>query len=230
MNENLKYWFLRDHNLFSTLNYGQIKHLCIVTGFKKAKKGEVLYFSDDRVPKIYFLKKGHIKITSITENGDENIKEIIHKNDLFGEFSSEVKEVNEVAIALTDDVIICSFLLSDFENLMLKYPNLALSYTKFIGFKIKKWKNNYKNLVFLSANSRLCLFLIDWANRDGRIVDDEIFIENFLTQNEIAQIICTSRQTTILLLNELELEQIISYSRKEIKIKSIEKLKKKSEK
>jgi CRP/FNR family transcriptional regulator len=31
-----------------------------------------------------------------------------------------------------------------------------------------------------------------------------VIIENYLTQNDIAQIICTSRQTTTQLLNEME--------------------------
>ena len=36
MYEELKYWYLRDHKLFWTLSYAQIKQLCIITGFKKA--------------------------------------------------------------------------------------------------------------------------------------------------------------------------------------------------
>jgi CRP/FNR family transcriptional regulator len=45
MSEELKYWYLRDHKLFWTLSMSQIKQLCIITGFKKAKKGDVIYFS-----------------------------------------------------------------------------------------------------------------------------------------------------------------------------------------
>ena len=63
---------------------------------------------------------------------------------------------------------------------MLKYPDLALSYTKFIGFKIKKWKNNYNNLIFLNAETRLLLFLIEWAERDGIEENGSIRIENYL--------------------------------------------------
>ena len=45
MYEELKYWHLRDHKLFRTLSFSQIKQLCIITGFKKGKKGETIYFS-----------------------------------------------------------------------------------------------------------------------------------------------------------------------------------------
>ena len=55
-------------------------------------------------------------------------------------------------------------------------------------------------------------------------VENRIIIENYLTQTDIAQIICTSRQTATLLLNELEEKGLMYYGRKEIIIEDISKL------
>jgi len=225
MYEELKYWYLRDHKLFWTLSMSQIKQLCIIVGFKKAKKGDVIYFSSSDVPRIFLLKKGNIKIVSIDDEGNETIKEILQKGDLFGELSLEQdSDVNEYAKALTDEVSICSFLLSDFEDLLVRNPSLALSYTKFVGLKMKRFKNNYSNLVTKDAKSRLSSFLKDWAQREGKFEGNKVVIENYLTQSDIAQIICTSRQTATLLLNELEEKNLIYYNRREIIIDDISKL------
>lgn len=225
MYEELKYWYLRDHKLFWTLSMSQIKQLCIIVGFKKAKKGDVIYFSSSDVPRIFLLKKGNIKIVSIDEDGNETIKEILQKGDLFGELALEKdSNVNEYAKALTEEVSICSFLLSDFEDLLLKNPSLALSYTKFVGLKMKRFKNNYSNLVSKDAKTRLVSFLKEWAIREGKQEGTKYTIDNYLTQTDIAQIICTSRQTATLLLNELEEKNLIYYSRKEILIDDITKL------
>lgn len=222
MYEELKYWYLRDHKLFWTLNGSQLKQLCIITGFKKAKKGEIIYFSSSELPRVFLLKKGNIKIVSVDEDGNETIKDIIQKGDLFGELELDSdKNSNEYAKALTDEIIICSFLLSDFENLLLEHPSLALSYTKFVGLKMKRIKNNYANLISKDAKTRLLTFLKEWAEREGKTVNNRIVIENYLTQNDIAQIICTSRQTATQLLNELEEKGILYYSRKEIIIEDI---------
>nr|WP_315172214.1 Crp/Fnr family transcriptional regulator [uncultured Flavobacterium sp.] len=199
-----------------------MKQLCIITGFKKAKKGEIIYFSSSELPRVFLLKKGNIKIVSVDEDGNETIKDIIQKGDLFGELELDSdKNSNEYAKALTDEIIICSFLLSDFENLLLEHPSLALSYTKFVGLKMKRIKNNYANLISKDAKTRLLTFLKEWAERDGKTIDNRIVIENYLTQNDIAQIICTSRQTATQLLNELEEKGILYYSRKEIIIEDI---------
>lgn len=225
MYEELKYWYLRDHKLFWTLSMSQIKQLCIIVGFKKAKKGEIIYFSSSDVPRIFLLKKGNIKIVEVDEQGNETIKDIIQKGDLFGELTLESdKNSNEYAKALTDEVSICSFLLSDFEDLMLKNPNLALTYTKFVGLKMKRIKNNYSNLISKDAKTRLYTFIKEWAEREGKFDGNKVAIENYLTQSDIAQIIGTSRQTATLLLNEMEEKQLIYYGRKEILIDDILKI------
>lgn len=225
MYDELKYWYLRDHKLFWTLSMSQIKQLCIIVGFKKAKKGDVIYFSSSDVPRIFLLKKGNIKIVSVDDEGNETIKEILQKGDLFGELSLERDtEVNEYAKALTDEVSICSFLMSDFEDLLVKNPTLALSYTKFVGLKMKRIKNNYANLVSKDAKTRLITFLKEWAEKEGKKEGNKYTIDNYLTQTDIAQIICTSRQTATLLLNELEEKNLIYYNRKEIIIDDISKL------
>lgn len=225
MYEELKYWYLRDHKLFWTLSMSQIKQLCIIVGFKKALKGDVIYFSHSDVPRIFLLKQGNIKIVSIDEEGNETIKEILQKGDLFGELALERDtDVNEYAKALTNEVSICSFLLSDFEDLLVKNPSLALSYTKFVGLKMKRFKNNYSNLVSKDAKTRLIVFLKDWGEKEGIQEGNKCTIDNYLTQTDIAQIICTSRQTATLLLNELEETNLIYYSRKKIIIDDLRKL------
>ncbi|EIA10348.1 Crp/Fnr family transcriptional regulator [Flavobacterium frigoris] len=222
MYEDLKYWYLRDHKLFRTLSFGQIKQLCIIMGFKKAQKGEIIYFSASDVPRIFLLKKGNIKIVAVDEDGNETIKDIIQKGDLFGELTLEVdSQANEYAKVLSDDVAICSFLLSDFEDVLLKNPSLALSYTKFVGLKMKRIKNSYSNLISKDSKTRLSLFLKAWGETEGIRTENKIVIENYLTQNDIAQIICTSRQTATQLLNEMVANGIIGYNRKEIIINDV---------
>ncbi len=226
MDSEVKYWYLRNHKLFWVLNNMQLKQLCIITGFKKAKKGDIIYLFPSDAPKIYFLKKGNIKIASIDEDGHEITKEIIQKGDLFGELSLDTSiKSNEYAQALTNDVTICSFLLSDFEALMEKHPGLALSYTKFVGLRFKRMSSNYSNLIFKDARSRLIYFIKDWAIREGVIEGEKATVMNYLTQQDIAQIICTSRQTITQLFNDFEEEGLLHYNRKEIIVLDLRKMK-----
>lgn len=222
MESEVKYWYLRDHKLFGALNNSEIRQLCIITGFKKAKKGEIIYFSSSDEPRIFFLKKGNIKIVEIDDQGNEIIKDIIRKGDLFGELGFDTdNKGNEYAKVLTDDVTVCSFLLSDFEKVMMQHPQLALSYTKFVGFQLKRIRNSYSNLVFKDAKKRLTAFLKSWAASEGIKNKSTVILKNYLTQQDIAQVICTSRQTSVQLLNDLQEAGLIQYGRREIVIHDI---------
>lgn len=67
-------------------------------------------------------------------------------------------------------------------------------------------------------------FLKDWAEKEGIQNGNTVVLDNYLTQSDIAQIICTSRQTATQLLNEMEANNLLAYNRKEIIIPDITKI------
>ncbi len=224
MSVEVKYWNLRNHKLFATLSNSQITDLCIVTRYKTAERGEIIYFADEPVQRIYLLKKGMIKIVEVNGKGEEVIKDIIQRGDLFGEITLNADgENHEYAQAMSKEVAICSFKLEDFESLLQTDPSLALKFYKLVGFKLKKLQNRYTNLMFKDVRSRLIDFLKEWAEREGR-GEDKITLENYLTHQDIANLVCSTRQTVTQLFNELEQNGKIVYGRKEIVIPSLAQL------
>lgn len=220
-----KYWHLRNHKLFSVLKNSQIEELCIITHYRKAKKNDFIYFADDELKRIFFLKRGRIKIAETNESGNEAIIDILQPGDLFGEISlnRELKNT-EFAQAITAEVVICSFKMEDFESVLEKYPSVALKFTKFVGFRFRRLENRYSNLVFKDVKKRLSGFLADWALREGKQEGTKITLENYLTHQDMAALICSTRQTVTELLNSFEQEGILTYGRKEIVIHDIKKL------
>ncbi|MES2727191.1 MAG: Crp/Fnr family transcriptional regulator [Bacteroidota bacterium] len=221
---DLKYWYLRDHKLFWKLSNSDLKDLCLIVGFKKAYKAEMIYFADEQVPRIFLLKRGMIKICETDEQGNEIIKDIIKKGDLFGQMSLDNDQESgnhEYAQALTD-VSICSFKMDDFERVLERNPSIAIGYTKFMGLKLKRIENRFNNVVFKDVRSRLIQFFKDWAESDGEQKDNSILLKNYLTQHDLAKLVCSTRQTVTTLLNEMEKEQLITYGRKEIVINNWE--------
>ncbi|MEM8529042.1 MAG: Crp/Fnr family transcriptional regulator, partial [Bacteroidota bacterium] len=77
MASNLKYWYLHDHKLFRNLNFAEINALCILKRFKKSKRNEILDLPFSEKERIYFLKKGTIKLIKIEENGEETVIDVL---------------------------------------------------------------------------------------------------------------------------------------------------------
>ncbi|MEA5137804.1 Crp/Fnr family transcriptional regulator [Arcicella sp. DC2W] len=226
MQEEAKYWYLHDHQLFSVLSREENRALCLIPNFKTVKKNEILYFSHDDEQRLYTIKSGTLKIISVDAEGNETVKEILRSGDLFGQYTFDEMNENEdeYAVAVSDKVVICSFKQNDFENIVKRNPQLAIRYTKLVGFKLKRISNNYTNLMFKDVRTRFALFLKDWAMKEGNGQTKNIVVKNYLTHNDIAGLICSTRQTVTLLFNELKNAGLIDYTRSEIIVKDVHQL------
>jgi CRP/FNR family transcriptional regulator, cyclic AMP receptor protein len=219
-----KYWFLRNHKLFSALSGSEMKAICLISNFKTAKKGEVIYFSHDDLQRVYSLKKGIIKIIGTDENGNETIKDILQAGDLFGQLTFDSNDYDEYAMALSDRVTVCSFSIEDFEKVIERNPALAIKYTKLVGLRFKRLENRYVNLINKDVKTRFKIFLKDWASKESLGQTQQITFKNYLTHQDVANVICSTRQTVTQLFNDFKTNGLLDYSRSEITIFDLSKL------
>lgn len=225
MSADLKYWYLHDHKLFRNLSFSEIDALCILKRFKKSRKNELLDLPFSDKERIYFLKSGSIKLLRLNDEGDELLIDVLQKGDLFGDLNLEQPtDNNEYFKVVSDEAIICTFYRERLEEVMHKKPDFALNYIKFIGFNFKKIQNSYKNILFKDAKTRLLLLLNMLIEKEEK-EDNSYTLPNFLTQKDIAQLICTTRQTIITLFKELEQEGYVQHKQHEIIIPDIQKIK-----
>ncbi len=226
MTSDLKYWYLREHQLFRNLSYSEINYLCILKKFKKSKKGEILELPFSEEGRVFLLKKGILKLIKFSEQGDELVLDVLHKGEIFGELGfGAAKPDNEYFQVVSQEAIICTFHQNRLEDILHKKPDFAFSYIKFMGFKLKKMQNQYKNILFKDAKTRLLLLIISILEKEGINRQEPLVLPNYLTQKDIAQLICATRQTVITLFNQLEREGILIYSQKAIQILDIEQIK-----
>jgi CRP/FNR family transcriptional regulator len=87
----------------------------------------------------------------------------------------------------------------------------------------KKLQNSYKNILFKDAKTRLLLLLNMILDKEN-VASGSYALPNYLTQKDIAQLICTTRQTIITLFKELENEGMLAYAQKEISIPDVQKI------
>ncbi len=225
MSAELKYWYLHDHRLFRNLSLSEIDALCILKRFKKSKKNEILDLPFSEKERIYFLKKGTIKLIKINDEGEEILLDFIQKGDMFGELNLEKSsDGDEFFKVVSEEAIICTFFRERLEEIMFKKPDFALQYIKFVGFNFLKIQNSYRNIFFKDAKTRFLLLLNSIIEKEG-VQTRSFSLPNYLTQKDIAQLICTTRQTVISLLNELEREGLLKYAQKEIFIPDVQKIK-----
>ncbi len=227
MNSDIKYWYLRNHALFSQLNEDDIQELCIISSFKTAKKGEIIYFSDQKIDRLFSLKQGRIKIAYYDKNKEEVVSEILKEGDIFGELTLKQYENKnqEFAQVISDEVSICSFTLENFHGILRKKPDLAIAYTQMVGDKLKTMGSKYSDLIFKDVKTRVVNFFKLNAENEGNWDEKKVELNMYLTHQDIANYTASSRQTVSTIINELIKEgKIIYVGRKKVVIPDITKL------
>lgn len=223
-----KFLLIRNYDLFAHITDEEYEELNLDHHFIEAAKGEYIYFDSAYHNKLYFLKGGTIKIGYVDDEGKEVIKEIIRQGEVFGQFTLERNNLNgEFAQAYKADVSLCAFNIEDFEKLLKTKPNIGFHFTKQVGQKLRKLENRLLNLLNKDIKTRLIHFLIMLAQEHGvNKIDDAQTVQNFLTHDDIAQLIGSSRQTVTTMLNELEAAGLVYVTRQQINIPSVKNLQK----
>jgi CRP/FNR family cyclic AMP-dependent transcriptional regulator len=215
-----KSFILKKFSLFSDLSDEEYLQLDVSDNYKEAKKDAYIYFEAYQHQNIYFIKTGLIRLGYLDGDGNKIIKDILRPGDFFGQVSLNKENLNgEFAQAIKSDVSLCSFTLDSFNNLLANKPKLALRYSKISGFRIRRFENRLENILRNDVKTRLKLFLeqlLSEVKDSARWIGKEVRIPNYLTHEEIAQLIGTSRQTVTTLFNVFKEEKICSYSRKEL--------------
>jgi CRP-like cAMP-binding protein len=214
-------WFFEDVKLFKVLCPHKLKAYKTSHDFNIYKKKDYIYFEEDSANKIYLIEKGKVKIGYYNENGDEIVKAILAKGELFGEKAILGDNVrDEFAQSIDNSTSICPIGVNAMHNLMRDNETFSFKVYKFIGFKFKKLERRLQLLLFKDAKTRLVEFLNELCSDYGYDCTEtgDHIIKHPYTQKDIASLIGTSRPTLNILLNELKDENYINFNRNEIRI------------
>lgn len=215
---------IRGFDLFAQLTEEEYEELHVIHNYIEAGKGEYIYFPSRNSNKLYFAKEGYIKIGYIDEQGNECIKEVIQKGEIFGHLTLEKNNsLDEFAKVYKADVSLCAFNVEDFYSLLQKKPLMALAFSNQLGKKVRKIETRLINLLNKNVQSRLINLLLQLIPE--KETSNAVDIERFLTHEDIAKLIGSSRQTVTTTLSELESQGLITITKKHIRIPDIHVLK-----
>jgi CRP/FNR family transcriptional regulator len=223
----LKHWYLHNHPLFTQLDDQEVADLHVVTCYKTVAKGDFVYLGGSELSRLFFLKKGRVKLAFQDESGQEMVVELLKEGDIFGALGLEVQPNlrHEFAQAMTD-VTLCSFLVQDFVAVLRRKPELAIQFSKKVGEKMVTAQGKYADLVFKDSRERVVNFFRLNAQHEGqRQPDGSYLLQMYLTHQDIAQFTAVSRQTVTSIISDLIAEQRLVYlGRRKVVIPDLDRL------
>ncbi|WP_460190640.1 Crp/Fnr family transcriptional regulator [Urechidicola sp. KH5] len=214
-------WYLECVNLFNILCPHKFKKYKDTHDFNTYNKSDYVYFAEDAAQKMYLINEGKVKLGYYTEDGEEVVKAILSKGEVFGEKAVLGEETrNEFAQSIDNETSLCPMDAETLQDLIRDNKEFALSFYKFINFRFRKLERRLQLLLFKDSKTRLQEFLFELCEDFGYDCPETGYkvIMHPYTQKDIASLIGTSRPTLNLIMNELKEEGFLNFNRKKIEL------------
>jgi CRP/FNR family cyclic AMP-dependent transcriptional regulator len=217
--------FLRHLPIFEPLDETDMIQLCSQIKMEEIGKHQSIYQIDDFSDKVFFLVKGIVKIGTNSSDGREVIKHILHPMAMFGELGllGEFKR-QDFAVAMNKPVTVFTIRTAQLKKLLQTNHEVSMRLLEEVGNRLRHAETRLESMIFKDARERIIDFLKDSANRQGKRIGFEMLIKHCLTQQDIANITGTSRQTVTSVLNELKKSNLIYFNRRSILIRDLARL------
>ncbi|MGF7185104.1 CRP/FNR family transcriptional regulator [Desulfitispora alkaliphila] len=207
---------------FSDLSHEDLKRINDIVIYRRYRKGMLIFMEGEPGDELYFVKEGRIKLSKMLDDGREHILHFVQAGEVFAEIllfdggnfpaTAEVMEKAEIGIIRNKDL----------DKLLKECPEITLKLLKVMSKRLRKAQLQIRDLALKDTYSRLASTLLKLAQEYG---DDSGGINFTLSQQELANMIGSSRETVARILSDFKNDNLISVQRKRIIILDSEGLK-----
>ena len=202
LDDQTKYWHLRRFDLLSSLSDAEVKELGQICELRVVERGAPVYRAGEASDRVFLVKSGSVKLSRTAADGKEISLAVLGPMDIFGELAMNTEQVRQDTARALEDAVVCGFERAAFEDFLSSHPELALSVTKLIGFRLRRAETKIQDILFKDVRTRLAHTVARLAEKFGEEIAEGTRIGLRLTQTDLAQLIGSTRETTSTIFNE----------------------------
>ena len=210
--------FLRNVSLFESLNQQELEALSDVTFTRNFSKDNVIILAEEEGDTLFILKKGQVKVSIVSEEGREVILSLLGPGSVFGELSLLDGKPRSANVVATEETDLLMLRRADFLQLIYKTPQIATALLAELATRMRKTDRQIEGLALLDVTSRISDTLLQLATEQGAETTDGVTIEGRPTQQELANMSGTTRETVSRVLKRLESQGYINRNGRKITI------------
>lgn len=144
---------------------------------------------------LYIVLAGKVKIRRKTTDGRETLIAVLGPTDMFGELAlfdpgprtSTVTTLTEVQAARMDRRALRTWIAA--------YPDVAQQLLRVLARRLRRTNDTLCDMIFTDVPGRVAKQLLDLASRFGTNTGQTLYVDLNLTQEELAQLVGSSRET-----------------------------------
>jgi CRP-like cAMP-binding protein len=215
---------LRTIPAFARLTETQLRTLALSIGTQSFARGEPIFHQGSSGSVLYIITAGRVRIFTIGESGQEITISFLRAGDFLGEISlldGQPRTASAVATSATRTLTLHR---AAFLQTLETYPAIAASLLEVMATRLRQSNLHLERLSGLPAPTRVVRKLIDLATSYGMTDAASSRIDLYLTQDDLASLSGTTRETVNRVLSNLRDQGLIRVERARVSLLDIQQL------
>ena len=186
---------LRNIPCFSGLDAAHLRVLATSLGTQTFERGETIFHQGSFGTVLYIIVSGQVRIYTVSEAGQELSVTIFRSGEFFGELAlldGQPRSASAVAMCRTTALLLHR---SAFISAVQSHPPIAIAVLEAMSQRLRQSTNHADLLSTSSAFQRVARQLLTLAERYGQREGAITHIDLHLTQDDLASLAGTTRET-----------------------------------
>jgi len=210
---------LRQVSIFAELPQEIVADLAKRVWQKTAEAGSVIVSHEEAGDALFVIASGKVKVVLYGETGREIILSILRAGDFFGEMALLDKQPRSSNVVAVEESQLLGLDREAFQTHLTAHPPTALAVLAEMSRRLRHADEVIGNLALLDVYARVARTVRDLAQKQGEPVDGGLLIKERPTQQEIAGLIGTSRETVSRALSDFARRGLLELSGKQILVR-----------
>lgn len=187
------------------------------------RRGASIVVQGDHSDVVLVLMRGLVKVALDTDDGHEIVLSVLRPGDLIGEFEAVdhdggPRTASNVALEAVDTRVMTG---EAFRCYLESHPGAALALLRAIIHRLRNADQRRIDSGSRDTVRRLAHLLAELADEHGRVTSAGIDIDIPLTQQELASLIASSRESIVRSLRSLRSRRLVTTARRRITIRDL---------
>ena len=211
--------------LFARMTDEELDRLLARAVIRRVPVGEAVFEQGQKANQFFLLLHGRLKVTQVTNDGQQIIVRVVHPGDLFG-FAQALQrdDYPGTPVAAAESIVIC-WPNEVWHSVVAQNPNLAVNAMQSIGQRLQEAHTRIREMSTEEVERRVAHAVLRLIDQAGRQEPEGVRIDFPLTRQDVAEMTGTTLHTVSRLFSAWESQGIVKGGRQKLLVRDRARLK-----
>lgn len=205
--------------LFENVDDAELTRISQMLVEKGFSKDATIVAKDEPGDAMYIIARGRVKVVMPGDGGREVILNILKAGDFFGEMALLEASQRSADVISAEDTRVLVLKREVFVEHVLQSPKIALNIMAELSRRLRRADELISDLALLDVGARIARIIAELGERDGVETEEGLVVRERPTQQDIASMIGTSRETVSRMLSDWQRAGLIEMRGRELVLK-----------